>query len=136
MCLVLGVAALAGVGSLASAINAGLAERGQLLLGGDLAARFTGREPLEAERAAAARLGQTGEVIKLRGMVARADGGDAVLAEVKAVDAAWPLYGAAVMDGGKAYVPAPGTAAGQPALADRLRLKPGDMITLGQARLR
>ena len=34
MCLVLGVAALAGVGSLASAINAGLAERGQFLMGG------------------------------------------------------------------------------------------------------
>lgn len=132
VCLVLGVAALAGVGSLASAINAGLAERGQLLLGGDVALRLSGHMATPAERAAAARLGTVGEVVKLRGMVST-PGGDAVLAEVKAVDANWPLYGRVAIGGGRTL--APGMAAAQPALADKLGLKPGDRLQLGQASL-
>ena len=138
VCLVLGVAALAGVGSLASAINAGLAERGQFLMGGDVALRLSGRMPTAKQRAAAAELGRVGEVVKLRGMVSkigvsRSDGGDSVLAEVKAVDASWPLYGRVVLEGG-GHV-GPGMAAAQPALADKLGLKPGDRLQLGQATL-
>ncbi|WP_353218405.1 FtsX-like permease family protein, partial [Sandarakinorhabdus sp.] len=133
VCLVLGVAALAGVGSLASAINAGLAERGQLLLGGDVALRLSGATANDAQRAVAAELGRVGEVVKLRGMVSRQNGGDAVLAEIKAVDASWPLYGRTVLAGGGRV--RPGYAAAQPALADKLGLKPGDVLALGQARL-
>ena len=131
VCLVLGVAALAGVGSLASAINAGLAERGQELLGGDVAVRLSGRFATADEQAAITALGPVNEVVKLRGMVSRTDGGDAVLAEVKAVDDRWPLYGRVVLSvGGRIR---PGMAAAQPALADKLGLKPGMRITLGQA---
>ena len=36
VCLFLGVAALAGIGSLSSAILGGLSERGQMILGGDV----------------------------------------------------------------------------------------------------
>ncbi|WP_235902564.1 ABC transporter permease, partial [Sandarakinorhabdus oryzae] len=133
VCLVLGVAALAGVGSLSSAINAGLAERGQFLMGGDVALRLSGRMPTAEQRAAAAGLGQVGEVVKLRGMVSRTDGGDSVLAEVKAVDATWPLYGRVVLENGGRV--GPGMAAAQPALADKLGLKPGDRLQLGQATL-
>ncbi len=132
VCLVLGVAALAGVGSLASAINAGLAERGQYLMGGDVSLRVSGRVPTAQQRAAADRLGQVGAVTKLRAMVSRAGGsGDAVLAEVKAVDASWPLYGRVVISGGGRV--APGQAAVQPALADKLGVKPGDQLQLGEA---
>ncbi len=133
VCLVLGVAALAGVGSLASAINAGLADRGQLLLGGDVALRLSGAMPGPAQREAAASIGSIGEVVKLRGMVAREAGGDPVLAEVKAVDDTWPLFGRAVISGGGTLKP--GYAAAQPALADKLGLKPGDRLLLGQATL-
>ncbi len=133
VCLVLGVAALAGVGSLASAINAGLAERGQFLMGGDVALRVSGRNPTPEQRAAAAELGTVGDVVKLRGMVSRGDGGDSVLAEVKAVDASWPLYGRVVLEGGGRV--GPGMAAAQPVLADKLGLKPGDRLQLGQATL-
>ena len=133
VCLVLGVAALAGVGSLASAINAGLAERGQFLMGGDVALRVSGRNPTPEQRAAAAELGTVGEVVKLRGMVSRGDGGDSVLAEVKAVDGTWPLYGRVVLEGGGRV--GPGMAAAQPVLADKLGLKPGDRLQLGQATL-
>jgi len=133
VCLVLGVAALAGVGSLASAINAGLADRGQLLLGGDVALRLSGRMPTPAQRAAAAAIGTPGDVVKLRGMVAKVSGGDAVLAEVKAVDDNWPLYGRTRISGGGRIKP--GYAAAQPALADKLGLKRGDRLLLGQATL-
>lgn len=133
VCLVLGVAALAGVGSLASAINAGLAERGQFLMGGDVALRVSGRNPTPEQRAAAAALGTVGDVVKLRGMVSRGDGGDSVLAEVKAVDATWPHYGRVVLDSGRKV--GPGMAAAQPVLADKLGLKPGDRLQLGQATL-
>ncbi len=133
VCLVLGVAALAGVGSLASAINAGLAERGQFLMGGDVALRVSGRNPTPEQRAAAAALGTVGDVVKLRGMVSRGDGGDSVLAEVKAVDATWPHYGRVVLEGGGKV--GPGMAAAQPVLADKLGLKPGDRLQLGQATL-
>ena len=138
VCLVLGVAALAGVGSLASAFNAGLAERGQFLMGGDVALRLSGRMATAQQRAAAAELGTVGEVVKLRGMVSKSgvsgtDGGDSVLAEVKAVDASWPLYGRVVVEGGGKV--GPGMAAAQPALADKLGLKPGDRLQLGQATL-
>jgi putative ABC transport system permease protein len=140
VCLVLGVAALAGVGSLASAINAGLAERGQFLLGGDVALRQSGRMASAGQREAAAAIGTIGEVLKLRGMVSKADGsgggpdgaaGNATLAEVKAVDDAWPLYGRVVIEGGGRVQP--GYAAAQAALADKLGLKPGDRLQLGQA---
>ena len=133
VCLVLGVAALAGVGSLASAINAGLAERGQFLMGGDVALRVSGRDLTPEQRAAAATLGTVGDVVKLRGMVSRGDGGDSMLAEVKAVDASWPLYGPVVLEGGGKV--GPGMAAAQPVLADKLGLKPGDRLQLGQATL-
>ena len=138
VCLVLGVAALAGVGSLASAINAGLAERGQFLLGGDVALRQSGQFATAGQREAAAAIGTIGEVVKLRGMVSTsaaddATPGDATLAEVKAVDDAWPLYGKVVLSGGGRVTP--GHAAAQATLAEKLGLKPGDRLQLGLASL-
>lgn len=135
VCLVLGVAALAGVGSLASAINAGLSERGQLLLGGDVAARLTSRFATPEERARLAALGPVAEVVKLRAMAGRVDSEDErTLAEVKAVDARWPLYGRFRITGNLPF--SPGTAALSPALAEKLRLKTGDMLTIGNGRFR
>ncbi len=131
ICLVLGVAALAGVGSLASAIDRGIADNGQRLLGGDLAAQLTQRRATPAERAALARLGRVSEVVRLRAMVGPAgDGADRVLAEVKAVDAAYPFYGALTLANGARLVP--GSVAVAPALAARA----GARLTIGQASFR
>ena len=93
VCVILGVTALAGVGSLAAAITQGLADRGQLILGGDVEARLTGRLATAPERARLAREGTVSEVIRLRAMAGRAGSDDRVLAELKAVDGQWPLYG-------------------------------------------
>ncbi|MGD0865010.1 MAG: hypothetical protein ABSA49_05590 [Rhizomicrobium sp.] len=43
-CLVLGVAAIAGVGSVAQAMLTGLADQGRVLLGGDVAVHLVHRE--------------------------------------------------------------------------------------------
>ncbi len=134
VCLILGVAALAGVGSLASAITQGLSERGQLLLGGDAEARLTGRFASPAERAALSRTGTLATVVKLRAMAGQAQGDERTLAEVKAVDANWPLYGRFAMAGGGRLLP--GSASISAALAEKLDLKPGAMMTIGNGRFR
>ena len=66
VCLVLGVAALAGVGSLSDAITTGISDRGQLILGGDIEIAMTQRSATAAERAAFAQAGQVSEVLRLR----------------------------------------------------------------------
>src|SRR3989338_6379060 len=50
-CLALGVAAIAGVGMVRSAIEAGLSDQGAVLLGGDAQVEFTYRYASPEERA-------------------------------------------------------------------------------------
>jgi putative ABC transport system permease protein len=129
VCLILGVAALSGVGSLASAINQGLLDRGQLLLGGDVEARLSGRFATPDERARFDAKGDVAQVVRMRAM-AGAPGGERTLAELKAVDPAWPLYGQFAMVGGGTSLK-PGEVAIAPAMAERLRLKPGGKLAIG-----
>jgi putative ABC transport system permease protein len=134
VCLILGVAALAGVGSLSSAITTGLSERGQLILGGDLEARLSGRFATADELRVLQGFGTVSEVTKLRGMAANPDSNERTYAEIKAVDAAWPLYGNLKTD-----PDLPVTAGGvalSPALAARLNLVPGDPVMIGSKTLR
>ena len=49
-CLALGVAAIAGIGSVRSSIEAGISEQGAVLLGGDAQMQFTYRYASDAER--------------------------------------------------------------------------------------
>lgn len=142
-CLLLGVMAMAGVGSLASAIAAGLAEQGQVILGGDVEARLTQRQPSADEMAALRGYGgQVSQSVRMRAMVRGETGtaaGRELLGELKAVDGGWPLYGAAALkDGGgntavKAAL-ARGAVVGE-ALASQLGLKPGDEVSIGAARM-
>src|SRR5207253_2999468 len=73
------------------------------------------------------------EVVGLRAMAGR-DGGERVLAELKAVDTAYPLYGSFALGNGARL--APGTAAPSKALAERLNLRPGDRLSVGSATFR
>ena len=129
ICLVLGVAALAGVGSLSAAIQAGIADNGQRILGGDLAVQLTQRRATAGEQAALARLGRVSEVIRLRAMAGT--GADRTLAEVKAVDAAYPLVGALRLANGARLVP--GSVAIASALATQVT---GGRLAIGQATFR
>jgi len=95
-CLVLGVASIAGVGSLSEALLNGLSLQGRELLGGDVELRLTQREASEQERAWLEMHARVSMTAELRAMAA-VQGKDAhALIELKAVDAPhYPLYGTA-----------------------------------------
>ncbi|MFD1950151.1 ABC transporter permease [Sphingomonas arantia] len=136
VCLFLGVAAIAGVGSLSSAIVGELRSQGRVILGGDLSLSLSQRQATAAERAGIARLGRVAESASLRAMAARTDNAEAVLAELKAVDGAYPLYGRlTVAPGARAARPGGGRVLVAPALAERLRVGVGDRVRLGDATL-
>lgn len=137
VCLFLGVAALAAVGSLSAAIVAELQARGQTILGGDLEMEISQRAAEPAELEAFSRAGPVSATVRMRAMAATADGADNLLVELKGVDAAWPLYGAFRLEAG-ALRPRPQglDVAIAPALAERFGVKPGATIGIGDARLR
>lgn len=141
-CLALGVAAIAGVGSLSHALRAGLAERGQEILGGDVALRSVHRRAGAAERAFLAARGAVSEVATLRAMARTRAPADQTLVELKAVDDAYPLYGSLALDGdldlAAALAPQDGLfgAVAEPVLLARLGIGVGDTVEVGEVRLR
>src|SRR5271163_2587628 len=97
-CIALGVLAIAAVGSFAESLADGLASQGRVILGGDEAFSLIQREASPAERAFLAARGDVSAVATLRAMARTAEG-KLALVEAKAVDAAYPLYGAVVAEG-------------------------------------
>lgn len=137
VCLFLGVAALAGVGSLSAAIVAGLAERGQAILGGDIQATVAQREASAEELGLFRTLGEVSHITRTRAMAARPDASESMLVELKGIDRAYPLYGDLVMaEGALKPRPTGREAALAVEIADRLDLGLGDTIRLGNAHLR
>jgi putative ABC transport system permease protein len=137
-CIALGCMAIAGVGSLAGSLADGLTREGQVILGGDLAFTLIQREASPQELAFLQSHGQLSSAATLRAM-ARGAGGEATLVELKAVDAAYPLFGQAVLDPrgplADALAQRDGTfgAAADPVLLARLDIKPGARLTIGNA---
>ena len=138
-CLTLGVAAIAGVGSVRSAIQAGLADQGAILLGGDAQAEFTYRFASEEELAWLEGISTAlSEITDFRSMavVDTEAGSERGLTQIKSVDDAYPLLGEMVLDPPMPLAQAldgaehPG-AVMAPVLADRLGLAPGDSFRLG-----
>jgi putative ABC transport system permease protein len=137
-CIALGVAAIAGVGSVAANLSDGIAGAGQVILGGDLAFSLIQRQATAAERTFFEAHGSVSAVATLRAM-ARSGDAQMTLIEVKAVDDDYPLFGTVATD---PSVPLPALlaqkdgafgAAVDPALLTRLNLKTGDRITIGNA---
>src|SRR5579871_6593025 len=96
--LTLGVAAIAGVGSLGDAFLTGLAEHGRALLGGDVRIQRFYEPATASERAFLAHFGRVSEISTARSMATNAaDVGRRTLIELKAVDPAYPLVGEAVL---------------------------------------
>lgn len=137
-CLAIGVAAIAGVGSLSAGLVEGLRADGQAILGGDVEFRLTQRAMPADEQAFLAGQGHLSVTRELRGMARTADGNERALVELKAVDGAYPLYGTAVLDPAMPLADAVATKDGvsgivvDPAVLDRLGLKLGDRLTLGE----
>ncbi|HEY0523776.1 MAG TPA: FtsX-like permease family protein [Stellaceae bacterium] len=142
-CLVVGVATIAGVGSIAASIVAGLKADARVLLGGDVELRLVHR-PMTAEQrdyvAQAPGTAAVSDTVEMRAMTRTPDGSKRSLIELKALDAAYPLYGRLSLapDGvdreaalGRGNDGAWGAAV-DPALLDRLGLKLGDRIRIGE----
>ena len=142
-CLAMGVAAIAGVGSLSDSIEAGMRADAKRLLGGDVDLRLTHREATDAQRAW---LEENAEavsmVVQLRAMAVRPDGERRRLVEFKAVDGAYPLYGGLALEGGgsldSALARSDGLwgAAAERGLFERLELSVGDVVRVGDAAFR
>src|SRR6476660_5880094 len=130
-CIALGVMAISGVGSVASSLAEGIAREGRVILGGDLSFNLTGREITRQEQSFLEEYGQVSAAATMRAM-ARTGDGRMALVELKAVDRAYPLYGAALLEPtsplGDALSSHDGAfgAAVDPALLVRLALKIGE----------
>ena len=137
VCLVLGTAALAAIGTLTGAISHELAARGRTMLGGDIEFTLAARTPATDEMAALRALGPLSVGTRLQAMATRPeDASTAVPVELKAVDVAWPLYGTLTLaDGRKAGAPQGMVAWIAPGLAERLDLRIGNHLRVGAADL-
>ena len=132
VCLFLGVATLAAIGSLTAGIADELSRRGQSILGGDIQISIAQREATTAELAAFRKAGKLSETVRMRAM---AIGSDSVLAELKAIDGVYPLYGELEIEAERcrqSAEPQNWVYVG-PSLANRLSLKNCDQIRFGDA---
>lgn len=141
-CIALGVAAIAGVTSVSRALTEGISREGQAILGGDLSFRLIHRQADATERAYLDGLGAVSRVGTMRAMARLPDGANQALVELKAVDAAYPLYGSVDLTGGGTLAEALAQTDGlwgavaDPALLARLDLSVGDTISLGRGSVR
>ncbi|MBG0811673.1 ABC transporter permease [Methylosinus sp. H3A] len=137
-CIVIGVAAISGVGAVSRSLAEGLAREGRTILGGDVSVATTMRRLAPQEREFFERYGRVCEIALMRAM-ARAVDGEATLVEIKAVDSVYPGAGAvelaparplaeALRQGDGAF----GLVADSTLIA-RLDLKIGDKVKIGAA---
>lgn len=135
ICLFLGVATLAAIGSLTAGIADELSRRGQTILGGDVEIGIAQRTATPAEMAAMRKAGAVSETIRLRAMaIGTQTGSDSVLAELKAVDHVYPHYGALTLrESGIAKAPAKDEIYIGPTLSERLDIETGGTIRFGDA---
>ncbi len=139
-CLILGVTAIAAVGSLTSAIQESITREGQSILGGDIEINIFQQEADQALYTWAEGYGRLSSSARLRTMARTVpENGEAssTLVELRAVDNLYPLYGNFITSlaldhsglftkEGKHW-----GAAIEPALAGRLKVKLGDTLRLG-----
>ncbi len=137
-CIALGVAAIAGVTSIAHSLGQGLGTEGRRILGGDLTYSLINREATSDERAVLAAAGPVSTVATLRAMAVAQDRPDepAALVEMKAVEADYPSVGPIVTEPSDVLTNVLARRDGaygavvDPALLARLDLKVGDRFTV------
>ncbi len=134
-CLALGVAAIAAVGTVRAAIQAGLDREGAALLGGDAEVELTYRFARENELAYLTNIADVvSETVDFRSM-AVTEAEDRALTQIRAVDDLYPLVGQVQLDPEIPLATALSNngAVMERVLVDRLGLVPGDTFALGTA---
>ena len=119
-CLVLGVTAIAAIGSIAASVTAAIKADARDLLGGDAEARLAYRPAGAEEREFLAKSGSVSEAATMRAMARTEDGARRSLIELKAVDGAYPLYGAVVLSPAQSLAAALKTAVAGPGTSTEL----------------
>ena len=136
-CLILGVAAISGVGSISKAMNAGITKDSQRLLGGDFSIQLTHRPISPEANEYIQTVGRVSAINNMRAMVKTDKSERRTLIELKAVDDVYPLFGQIKLFPDISLRQALRTEDGQmgavidPALSQRLNLGIGDKIKIG-----
>ena len=138
-CIALGVTLIAASGGLFHQVRVGMLADMRTLLGGDL--EVEANRPLSAPELAWMReRGAVSLLIELRTMMGTVDG-RVQLVELQSFDEHYPLYGSVELDPPTPLQTALAQRDGQwgaaidPVLADRLAIKPGDRVRIGEATL-
>ena len=134
VCIFLGTAALAAIGTLTAAIERELAKSGQELLGGDLEVEVWQRDLNAQEIAVLAQYGEVSGGFRLQAMASTPAAAAPI--ELKAVDIKWPMFGRLMLADGRAVGAPTGSDAwiAETAL-ERLDIRVGDTFTIGSATL-
>src|SRR5271166_6603192 len=137
ICIALGTGSIGAINSLSDAIQDSLAREGTVLLGGDVEATLVHRQANPEELAYLRSLGEVSEVATMRAMARRPDGSAQALVDLKAVDDAYPLYGAVTFEegGGLAAAVKEGGLAVDRSILDQLQVNLGDTVSVGNASL-
>ncbi|MEO1222382.1 MAG: FtsX-like permease family protein, partial [Pseudomonadota bacterium] len=135
VCIFLGTAALAAIGTLTASIERELQSSGQELLGGDLEVEVWQRDLSEDEKLALGEYGEVSGGYRLQAMASTDDAAAPV--ELKAVEANWPLYGTFTLtDGREPGAPDAINAYLAQGALDRLDIQIGDPFRLGTITMR
>jgi putative ABC transport system permease protein len=143
VCIAIGVGAIAAIRSVIDQVTAVFARESRAMTGADVVVSSSrpwdaGMVAIVDEESARARVTRRSEIIETATMLrVDAPGGGTKLVELLAVDGAFPLYGAFVLEGGRSYSHA--LVAGQgvivrPELLAQLGLSVGSHVFIGQAR--
>lgn len=139
-CLVLGVGAIAAVGTVKTSIEQGLTREGAVLLGGDVEMEFTHRDASDAESEwIATHAIVSSAIVDFRSMaiVGTGKNTETGLSQIKGIDGRYPLFGEVVLAPDMPLDQALGKHDGldgavmQQILIDRLGLKIGSTFRLG-----
>jgi putative ABC transport system permease protein len=133
-CVALGAMTIAAVGTLAASIQHAITREGGVLLGGDAEASLVHRQATSEELKLIEAQGTVSTVATLRSMARLEGGSGQALVQIKAVDGAYPLYGAVQFENGKgdiADIRRLGAVAVERGLLEQLGLKAGDRLHIG-----
>jgi putative ABC transport system permease protein len=139
-CIIIGVAAIAGVSSLSFSLAQGLSREGRTILGGDASISLMSRALSQEQKDYLLARGSLSELSLLRAMAHQASGETSVV-EIKAIDpATYPAFGAITLNPELPLLDALTEKKGlyglivETTLLARLDVKLGDIITIGNQR--
>lgn len=135
VCIFLGTAALAAIGTLTAAIENELASSGQELLGGDIEVEVWQRDLRPDEVKALSAYGTISSGYRMQAMASTPEAAAPI--ELKAVDGKWPMFGTLLLADGRKVAAPTGKDAWVAATAlERLGIKVGESFKVGTVTLR